>query len=581
MNSERSLKYFLYARKSTESEDRQVNSIDDQIKEVNKIAERLELNIVAIFKESKSAKAPGRKIFNEMLDRIEKGEADAILCWKLNRLARNPLDGGKISWLLQNNIIKHIQCYDRDYKPTDNVLTMQVDLGIGNQFVIDLSGDVIRGMRDKAQRGWYPYGTLPIGYLHNKDNKGVVDKEEIVEDKARFTIVKKLWRLMLTGSYSIADIKREGDKLHLRNSKGKPYCIHTYHKLFSNEFYYGYFYWKDENGVRQRYKGLHKPMVREQDFDRVQVHIGNHKRPTRKKKYEYQFRGLLKCGECGCSITAERKFQVRCTGCRHKFSCINRNDCPKCGRTISEMINPTIVDIVYYRCTKRKGNCSQKSIPEPELESQYANALNEIEIDQSCYEFLVSELERVDIEENSNELKVMRQMKKRISELENRINGLAIMKAEGDLSKEQYRQMKTTALDEITDIEKKISEFRNGQINWLTVAKKYLKLALNASNILKETDISRKKSLLFQLGSNQTLMDKKLTFIRAKPLLAIKQCVPAYKSKNDRFEPKNPLVKQGDSNGFDTANVSVCPRLHDVRTSIMSSANDIQYINLA
>ena len=86
----REVKYFLYARKSSESEDRQVNSIEDQIKEINKISKRLNLKVVGVFKESMSAKAPGRKIFNEMLMQIENGEADGILCWKLNRLARNP-----------------------------------------------------------------------------------------------------------------------------------------------------------------------------------------------------------------------------------------------------------------------------------------------------------------------------------------------------------------------------------------------------------------------------------------------------------------------------------------------------------
>jgi len=108
------IKYFLYARRSSESEDRQMASIESQTEELKKLSKENSLNIVEIFSESKSAKAPGRPVFNEMVERIQKGEAQGILCWKLNRLARNPIDGGQISWMLQENVIEHIQTYGRD-----------------------------------------------------------------------------------------------------------------------------------------------------------------------------------------------------------------------------------------------------------------------------------------------------------------------------------------------------------------------------------------------------------------------------------------------------------------------------------
>src|SRR5438034_15796 len=118
------LKYFLYVRKSNEDRKRQVASIEDQITEMRKLAQRLNLNIVEIIRESRSAKKPGRPEFNKMIGRIHKGDANAILCWKLNRLARNPIDGGQISWMLQQAIIKHIQTYSSEFKPTDNVIIM-------------------------------------------------------------------------------------------------------------------------------------------------------------------------------------------------------------------------------------------------------------------------------------------------------------------------------------------------------------------------------------------------------------------------------------------------------------------------
>jgi DNA invertase Pin-like site-specific DNA recombinase len=119
-----SIKYFLYARKSSEAEDRQAASIDAQKDELMKIAKDQGLHILDILEESQSAKKPGRKVFNSMLERIYKGEANGILCWKLDRLARNPVDGGQISWMLQQSAISQIVTFGRTYYPTDNVLMM-------------------------------------------------------------------------------------------------------------------------------------------------------------------------------------------------------------------------------------------------------------------------------------------------------------------------------------------------------------------------------------------------------------------------------------------------------------------------
>ena len=126
------MKYFLYARKSTDVEDKQVLSIESQLAELQALAKREQLNVVEVFVEKKSAKMPGRPVFNEMVARIQKGEAQGIVCWKIDRLARNPVDGGQIQWLLQNSIIGHIQTHDRAYYPADNVLMMSVEFGMAN-----------------------------------------------------------------------------------------------------------------------------------------------------------------------------------------------------------------------------------------------------------------------------------------------------------------------------------------------------------------------------------------------------------------------------------------------------------------
>jgi site-specific DNA recombinase len=567
MNQTQQLRYFLYARKSSESEDRQMASIEDQIKEVKKIASELGLEIVAVYSESKSAKAPGRKVFNEMLLQIEKGKADGILCWKLNRLARNPVDGGKISWMLQQNIIQHIQCYGRDYKPSDNVLMMQVELGMANQFVKDLSVDVRRGARAKAERGWNPSARLPIGYIHNKDTKRKVHSKEIAIDKKRYHIVRELWELMLTGDYSLADIKREGDRLGLVSENKRLYATNTYHKMFSNEFYYGYFYWKNDKGFLIRHKGKHQKMITEEEFEKVQYSIGIYKKATRPKKYNYPYKGLLKCGECNSSITAERKYQVRCTGCRFKFSCMHREDCPKCKTKIKDMENPTVIDIIYYRCSKRKQKCSQKFITQIALEQQFLTVLKGIEVPQDFYDLMTKELESLNLDSDNKERQVIVVHKKRISELNNRLKSLTLMRADAEIDRNDFNEMKKETNETIKTLEKEIENSNYREIYWLEIAKDYLNVALNASKIIKNKDTFIKKGLLSKLGSNQLLLDQKVHFIRVKPLLAIKKCFDYYTAEKERFELKNHHKKQGDLQGFYTQNSSWCTELNNVRTS--------------
>ena len=88
-------KFFLYARKSTDVEDKQVLSIDAQLTELREYAVRENIEISAEYIEKQSAKVPGRPIFNKMMLEIETFGGN-ILAWNPDRLARNSVDGGKV-----------------------------------------------------------------------------------------------------------------------------------------------------------------------------------------------------------------------------------------------------------------------------------------------------------------------------------------------------------------------------------------------------------------------------------------------------------------------------------------------------
>jgi len=112
-------KYFLYARKSTEDEERQVMSIEAQIVELEEYAKREKLEIVERFIESKSAKKPGREIFNAMIAKInESKEPFGLLAWHPDRLARNSVDGGQIIYLIDTGKLVSLRFPTFWFEPT-------------------------------------------------------------------------------------------------------------------------------------------------------------------------------------------------------------------------------------------------------------------------------------------------------------------------------------------------------------------------------------------------------------------------------------------------------------------------------
>src|SRR3989338_1810099 len=193
------MQYFLYARKSTDVEDKQVLSIEAQLAELRALARRDGLEIAEEFVEKRSAKMPSRPVFEEMLKCIERGEAQGIVCWKIDRLSRNPVDSGRISWLLQQNVIQKIVAHDRVYLPHDNVLLMSVEFGMANQYIRDLSANVTRGLRQKARMGIYP-SIAPLGYRND------VRTRSIVVDKKKAQIIRAAFELYAQGKSRYDDI---------------------------------------------------------------------------------------------------------------------------------------------------------------------------------------------------------------------------------------------------------------------------------------------------------------------------------------------------------------------------------------
>ena len=157
MTKNQTRKFFIYARKSTDTEDRQVRSIGDQISELRELAQRENVEIVDTIIEKQTAKKPGRPMFADMLKRLEAGEAVGILAWHPDRLARNSVDGGQIIYLVDTGVIQELKFPTFWFDPTpQGKFMLSIAFGQSKYYVDNLSENIKRGHRQKLKQGLWP-----------------------------------------------------------------------------------------------------------------------------------------------------------------------------------------------------------------------------------------------------------------------------------------------------------------------------------------------------------------------------------------------------------------------------------------
>lgn len=502
------IKYFLYARKSSESEDRQVQSIDDQVNRLEKLAQELGLTIKEVLTESKSAKKPdNRPIFNEMMERIEQGEADGILCWQINRLSRNPIDSAKISWMLQQKVIKSIQTVDRQYLPDDNVLLWSVESGMANQYILDLRKNVKRGMDSKVQKGWYPV-LAPLGYLNEQIER------IIVKDPERFDLVRRMWDLMLTGNYTppqILDIANNEWGFRTRKFKrigGNKLSRSGIYKIFTNIFYTGII---DYAG--KQYEGKHEPIITLEEFDRVQLLLGRKGKP-RPQKHDFSFTGFIKCAECECLYTAETKKKI----------------IKSSGK---------IKEYTYYHCTRKKRelNCSQrKHIRQEELEKQIEKELEKITILPKFLEWALEGLNKLNDREIEDRTKIYEMQHKSLVDTQSQLDELTKMRYKMLIGDDEYLKEKEILQKQIIQLKDNLRQTESRAEKWIELTEKTFNFAAYARKDFLFGDVNRKKEILMALGQNPTILDGKLTIQANEWLVPIEKGYPALKEEYERLE---------------------------------------------
>ena len=471
------MRYFIYARKSTESDDRQVLSIDSQKVEAQRaFANRAGVSILRTFEESKSAKAPGRPVFEDMVARIERGEADGIISWHPDRLARNSVDGGRLIYLLDTGKLKDLKFANFTFENNpQGKLMLSVLLGFSKYYVDSLSENVKRGLRAKAELGWRP-GNVPLGYRNDRDTR------TIKIDQPHFDIVKKLLLLMETGAYSVRALLQIATvEWGYRLPEGKPHhgrllAMSTMYKTMTNPFYTGSFLWKG-----RLYPGAHEAMISMETHQRI-LRVLKRDMKAKPQTRSFPFTGLLRCGACDLMVTAEEK--------TNKYGS----------------------HYTYYHCTKR-GNgerCRQPSIDATELFRQLTSLVDRTTIPHIAHVELVERLRHMPKPGADTREKEILATHSLIDALTRESRGLVTMRAKDQIDDEDFlarRRSIDASLLGARERERKASEERDPfELGLLLIS-----FRSRAVDWFVHGSDDIKRLILKTIGSHFRLQDKKVS----------------------------------------------------------------------
>lgn len=495
------MKYFVYCRKSSESEDRQILSIDSQEAEINRLfGSCADIQIVEVLREAYSAKTPGRPIFSKMLERIERGEAQGIITWHPDRLARNSMDGGRIIYFLDQRKLLDLKFASFSFENnSQGKFMLSIIFGYSKYYVDNLSENVKRGNRAKVERGWRP-GLPPLGYLNCKETK------TIIRDPATYPLVERVLTTAAIGANSVKQLWfMARDEWGLRTPAtrrrgGGPLSLGAFYKVLGNPYYTGHFLWHG-----QLHRGKHDAILSMEQFGQIQRWLG---RPGRQKpkRYGFTFTGLIRCGVCGLMVTAERK--INRFGSRY----------------------------LYYHCTKRNvgQKCRQPSVETRALEAQIVAFLESITIDQQLHDCLVQEA--MALESRSLDADAAKQaLARALAETSKQEETVLDLRVRGLISDQEFLDRRNSLQLEKARLEEQIAKADTDQ-NWFEPFEALISFRKMALKWFRAGDSEIMRLILQIAGSNFLLKDKILNVEAAFPF---------------SVDPSGPMFLQRCGSGYD------------------------------
>ena len=477
--------YFLYVRKSTDVEDKQVLSIAAQITELKEFAARMGIYIIEVVIEKQTAKKPGRPKFNKMLERIEAGEANGILAWMPDRLSRNSIDSGKIIYMLDEHVLIDLKFPHFWFENTPQGKYMLAnEFNASKQYVDNLSLNTKRGLRQMVRDGRYPRGA-PLGYYNDLRTK------TIKIDRKTAPIVREAFELYARGDKRLDEIAdflyrggiqtKQGMVRGKKTTGGKPHSRTRVTRMLSNPFYYGHFLYLGEV-----HEGRHTGIISKRLFDKVQTVLAQRGKPTRKANDPQPLCGSVYCS-CGMMFTAEVRIKRQKNGNVHTYT--------------------------YYRCTRKSKTvtCREPHIRAEELDKQISVLLWSYAMPTAWADKLRDLIREDETKEQTQYATVTKALQASIAQLSEKLQRLLDSYLDGDVERELYQVKRAEILGEKKLLQEQIEQTALGVSTWVEPMKQWIETAVSICKIAKDDDLLAKKSLLLEIfGSNLQMRQKEV-----------------------------------------------------------------------
>ena len=474
------VKYFLYARKSTEDEERQIMSIEAQIVELIEYAKRENIEITEKFIESKSAKKPGREIFNDMVEKIHASkEPIGILSWHPDRLARNSIDGGQIIYLIDQGKISSLRFPTFWFEPTPQGLFMlQVAFGQSKYYSDNLSENVKRGIPQKLRRGEWP--TLaPFGYVNNSKIRN------IEPDPIKSKVIQLAFKEFAEGKHTLGSLGLRFKEFGIESGNRTPLARATIQRMLSNVAYIGLI--KHNNEI---YEAKYQPILSRQLFEDVQKKLKERSRPRKSKiKHDFPFLGLLRCNNCQGMITAQ--------WAKGKYR--------------------------YYRCSKKHGKCSQPYISENQLAEKLKSHLQTVAICDDWKKKMLSQVDKWEKEDSRSSQSFAQDFENDLNTNKQKLDKLVSVYLDGDIDKQIYLTKKEELMKQKLFLNKQKEDFGQKRKNWVEPLREWIKTSNEADSLSKNNDFHKIKEIIQKIGTNRFLSNREVLIDFSDPWLITAQ----------------------------------------------------------
>lgn len=535
------LKLCPYVRKSSESEDKQMLSISSQLDEIERMSIYYKLpKFIEVFQESKSAKKEfSRPGFMRMIEMIKKGNIDSIVCWKLDRLARNMTEGGMLIDLLSSGTLKAIITHDKVCYPTDNVLLMSVEFGQGKQFVKDLSVNVKRGQEKKARMG-IPHGVATLGFFNDKtEEKG---NRSWKVDETRLKSIKILLDMILTRTYSAGKLHRYAvEELKLttvkrKRSGGNLIVMSRIYEILKDPIYAGFFF---NGGERYELTNSLPRLITEDEHNKIKMILSGKNIP--KVQHHFTLYSGFLISDTGDFIGQDVKHQLICD-CKNKFAYRSKSHCPKCGKEIVELENPKYLDYIYYYNVKKKKDCSNyKVLAEKKVTKEIIAFTDKyLTFSQDLAEWSKKYITELKNKEINDHIFVDQKNETDKIDYESKKTRLRAMLRDEQITNEEYKS-------DLEALNKKyaVGAKKQDNVDWYSQMNEIVDLTLYMSKVLESGTLQAKRNILSKLGSNLVWDDKKLCIYNRPAINKLVEGIKLSMQSSSKFEPKLSFAVQG------------------------------------